>query len=153
MVALIFEVAGQRYGLDVMQVLEILPVVPLRRLPHVPDYVAGVFRHREALVPVIDLSELISGKPAARLLSTRIVLVRYTGPSGSASALGLLAEKATNLDEGTSRLTPSGLATPDAPFLGGLNAAGTIQYVNVEQLLPADLRGRLFVEDENHDLP
>ncbi len=148
MLALIFEVAGQKYGLDATQILEVLPAVPLRLLPRVPEYVAGVFRYRGSLVPVIDLSRLIGGQPAEALMSTRIVLVRHPGPSGAGRALGLLAERATNLDESSSEAGSSGFASPEAPFLGGLSKNGNmIQYVNVERLLPDELRQRLFVEE------
>ncbi len=95
MVALLFEVDGQRYGLDVTQVLKVLPYVRLRRLPHVPEYVAGVFRYRGAMVPVIDLSQLIEAK-ARRGPSEH---AHHSGPAsgafGSGPVLGLLAERAT----------------------------------------------------------
>jgi chemotaxis-related protein WspB len=150
MVALLFEIDGQRYGLDFTQVLKVLPSVRLRRLPRVPEYVAGVFQYRGAMVPVIDLSQLIKGRPSAAFLSTRIVLVRYSGPSGQEQALGLLAERATeSVDAGSAELLPSGVAVPEAPYLGGLSASsgGIIQYVKVEQLLSEDLRNRLFVQE------
>jgi chemotaxis-related protein WspB len=148
MIALTFEVAGQKYGLNVTEIVEVLPMLPLRRLAHVPEYVSGVFRYRGAMVPVIDLSQLIGGRAAAPLLSTRIVVVRHPGPAGSGRALGLLAERATNLDENAGEPASSGFVAQKAPFLGGISGAGSmIQYVNVENLLPDDLRERLFVEE------
>ena len=150
MVALIFEVDGQRYGLDVVQIVKVLPSVRLRRLPQVPAYVAGVFQYRGAMVPVIDLSQLIKGRPFTALMSTRIILVFYPGPSGTGRVLGLLAERATEIiDDGANEPTTSGIAVPEAPYLGGLSASGgsIIQYVKVEHLLSDDLRERLFVEE------
>jgi chemotaxis-related protein WspB len=150
MVALLFEVGGQRYGLDVAQVLKVLPSVRLRPLPRVPDYIAGVFRYRDTMVPVIDLSQLIKGKPVTSLLSTRIILVQHPGPSGKGRVLGLLAERATDsLDDTATAPSSSGVAVPDAPYLGGLSMGngGMIQHVKVEHLLPEDLRQRLFVEE------
>src|SRR5580698_2573092 len=97
MVALLFEVDGQRYGLDVTQVVKVLPSVHLRRLPRVPSYVAGVFRYRGAMVPVIDLSQLIKGRPFTALMSTRIILVQLQANSGAGRVLGLLAERATEI--------------------------------------------------------
>lgn len=148
--ALIFEVGGQRYGLEVTQVSKLLPYVLLRRLPHVPQYVAGVFRYQDRMVPVIDLNQLIAGKPVAELLSTRIILVQHPGPSGTVRFLGLLAERANQILEDTAaELESSGVAVPEAPYLGNLSAsrAGIIQYVKVEHLLPEELRERLFVEE------
>jgi len=150
MVVLIFEVDGQRYGLDVAQVLKVLPSVRLRPLPRVPEYIAGVFRYRAAMVPVIDLSQLIKGTPVPGLMSTRIILVRHPGPSGPGRVLGLLAERVTDsLDDGGADPVSSGVAAPEAPYLGGLSGRGRsmIQYVKVEHLLPDELRDRLFVEE------
>jgi chemotaxis-related protein WspB len=150
MVALLFEVAGQRYGLDIAQVVKVLPCVRLHRLPHVPDYVAGVFRYHDAMVPVIDLSQLIRGTPVKPLLSTRIILVQHPGPSGPGRVLGLLAERATDsLDDAGAEPVSSGVAAPEAPYLGGLSVSGgsMIQYVKVENLLPDDVREQLFAEN------
>lgn len=149
MIALLFEVAGQRYGLDITQVVEVVPAVRLRVLPGVPDYVAGIFRYRGAHVPVIDLNRLIDGRPATPRLSTRLILVRHPGPSGAGRLIGLLAERAASgIDESAAEPVPSGIATPGAPYLGGLNtdARGSVQYLKVEQLLPDALRERLFSE-------
>ena len=96
LIALTFEVGGQRYGLDIGQIVEVVPAVQLRRLPGVPDYVAGVFQFRGQHVPVIDLTQLLTHQPAAARLSTRLVLVRHPGPAGEGRLLGLLAEHAAN---------------------------------------------------------
>lgn len=150
MIALLFEVDGQRYGLDIAQVVKVLPYVRLRRLPGVPDYVAGVFCYRDQMVPVIDLSQLIRGKPVAAMLSTRIILVNQPGQLGR--VLGLLAEKATDgLNDVATEPIASGIAVPEAPYLGGLSVTGVgsmIQYVKVENLLSEDLRQRLFAENQ-----
>ena len=148
MVALLFEVDGQRYGLDIAQVLKVLPSVRLRKLPQVPAYVAGVFRYRDMLVPVIDLSQLIKGRPVLALLSTRIILVKHVGAHGKVRVLGLLAERATESIDDIAQPVSSGIAMLEAPYLGGLTANGgsMTQYIKVEQLLPDDLRERLFLE-------
>jgi len=150
MVALLFEVGGRRYGLDIAQVIKVLPCVRLHPLPHVPPYVAGVFRYRDAMVPVIDLSQLIRGTPVKALLSTRIILVQHPGPTGIGRVLGLLAERATDsLDDAGTEPESSGVAVPEAPYLGGLSVSGgsVIQYVKVENLLPDEVRERLFAEN------
>jgi chemotaxis-related protein WspB len=150
MIALTFEVDGQRYGLDISQIVEVVPAVRLRRLPGVPDYVAGIFRFRGAHVPVIDLNRLIGGQQAVPRLSTRLVVVRHPGPTGVGRLLGLVAEHvADGLDESTAPPVATGVAAPDAPFLGPLGMSGErpVQYVRVEQLLPDALRESLFVEE------
>ncbi len=43
---------------------------------------------------------------------------------------------------------PSGITTPEAPYLGGLisTPTGAVQHVRVEHLLSDDVRERLFAE-------
>jgi chemotaxis-related protein WspB len=150
MVALLFEIEGQRYGLDIAQVVKVLPSVRLRPLPRVPEYVAGVFRYGDAMIPVIDLNQLIKGRPVAELLSTRIILVRQPSAAGKERMLGLRAGRATeSLNDASAVPVSSGIAVPEAPYLGGLTASGDslIHYVKVENLLPDELRERLFVEE------
>ena len=148
--ALLFGVGEQRYGLDVSQVVEVVPAVPLRKIPGVPEYVAGVFCYKGTIVPVLDLNQLLSGVPALKRYSTRMVLVRYPGHSGTEHVLGLLVERADQgLTEAFGDLLSSGIATPEAPYLGKLAMLGneTIQFVKIEQLIPDGLRERLFAED------
>ena len=115
----------------------------------VPAYVAGVFRYRGVIVPVIDLSQLIGNTPAAARLSTRIILTRHVGANGQVHILGLRAEKATDImASDASAPMPSGVVAAEAPYLGGLSQQGgaLVQFINVLQLLPTAVRDSLFVE-------
>lgn len=147
--ALLFEVAGQHYGLDASHVVEVVPAVRLRPLPGVPAYVAGLCRYRGSLVPVLDLSPMLGGPPSVPRYSTRLVLVRHQSSAGQSQVIGLLAERADQgVTESLGDLTSSGIATPETPYLGKLATEGgkTVQLVTVDQLIPDGLRGRLFVE-------
>ena len=97
MLCLKFEAGGERYGLNSADVVEILPLVNLRELPHAPSYVAGVFNFRGDIVPVVDISLLTSDTPSTRLMSTRIVLTTCSGSDGTQHYVGLLAERATQI--------------------------------------------------------
>jgi chemotaxis-related protein WspB len=148
--ALLFGVADQRYGLDVSQIVEVVPAVRLRTIPGTPDYVAGVFRYKGSIVPVIDLNQMLSGRPAEKRYSTRVILVRFPGTSGVEHVLGLMVERADQgLTEPVGDLQSSGISTPDAPYLGKLATLGkeTIQFVKIEHLIPDKLRNQLFTED------
>ena len=52
---LLFRMEGDRYALDAREVVEVLPLLRLKRIPEAPEWVAGVFSHRGVLVPVLDL--------------------------------------------------------------------------------------------------
>jgi len=140
---LLLSLGGARYGLDARQIVEVLPAVALRALPHAGLGVAGLLVHRDGTLPVLDLVALASGHASAPRLSTRVVLVRWRG----SRLLGLLAEAVTDTAE-----IPDGawqapvIATPDAPWLGETASydGELVQRLRLDALLPPDLAGRLF---------
>jgi chemotaxis-related protein WspB len=114
----------------------------------VPDWVAGVFAYRGAVVPVIDLSALTFGEPAQARTSTRLVLVNYRpDESTEARLLGLILEQATDtLRCNPADFQPYGLDNRQAPYLGPVreDAQGLLQWVRVADLLDDRVRGVLF---------
>ena len=95
MLMLIFWVEDDRYAVPVHQIVEVVPLVKLRRLAHSPETIAGVLRYRDRLVPVIDLSQVLRHQPSQNHLSTRIMLVSSTlgGALPEPAVVGLIAER------------------------------------------------------------
>ena len=96
-------------------------------------------------MPVIDLSRISGAAPSRQHFDTRIVVADYTAPDGTVHALGLMAERVQGVQDVSQQdLAPSGVQA--APFLGRVagDAKGMVQLVEVNDLLPADLRARLF---------
>jgi purine-binding chemotaxis protein CheW len=50
-----FELGGETYGIDIMQVEGIVQVQQVRPIPYAPDYVEGIFNLRGEIIPVINL--------------------------------------------------------------------------------------------------
>ncbi|WP_028102923.1 chemotaxis protein CheW [Pseudoduganella violaceinigra] len=145
MKALVFHIGADRYGLPLRQVRRVLPLLELKGIPLAPDSVAGLMNLHGDPVPVIDLARLSGGAPARQHFDTRIVVADYTGPDGRLRPLGLMAERVQGVqDVAQQDLAPSGVQA--APFLGQVagDAHGMLQLVDVDALLPADLRARLF---------
>jgi chemotaxis-related protein WspB len=152
MLFLIFHLDQDRYALDAAEVVEVLPFGPLKALPNTPAWVAGMFSYHGQPVPVIDLSALALGRPAARRLSTRTVLVRYplADAANGSRLLAIVVEKATRtIRRDPADFTDSGVATPNARYLGPVasDSAGLVQWIRVEGLLPDDVRAILFVRE------
>ena len=63
------------HAIDVARVVEVVPRINLRRLPHAPCFLAGVFDYRGKVVPVVDLGVLLGSESCRDQLSTRIILV------------------------------------------------------------------------------
>jgi chemotaxis-related protein WspB len=120
MLVLTFRVAGVPYAVAVRRVVEVVPRVALRAIPHAPGHLAGLLRYRGGAVPVVDLGLLMGDTACSDRLDTRIILVDCGVHGGEGLGyLGLIAERVDNVqlvDE--SRRTVSGLEIGDAPYLG-----------------------------------
>lgn len=147
-----FEIAGDPYLLPASAIVAVRPLPALKALPGAPNGVVGVALHQGRPGPVIDLSLLAGGAPAADRLSTRLVWVDYPAPGGP-RLLGLVLERATEV----ARVEAGALVAAGAPaaaWLGGLApvstgevaAGGTAspQVVEVAGLIPPELRAVLF---------
>jgi chemotaxis-related protein WspB len=135
------------YALDAASVVEILPMVNVRKILRPPPGIAGLLNYRGAFVPVLDLSQLALDRPALSQLSTRIILALFSGEDGSLRPLGLIAEHATE----TMRCEPSdfvssGIINDDAPYLGPISMTprGLVQRIELDRLVPATVRRSLF---------
>ena len=149
MQAIVFRCGELSFALEVRALAEIVPAVSLRTLPHAPNWVAGLLNLRGQTLPVIDLCELLTGRAARRVLSTRVMIVFYPSHEKPEHLLGLMAESVTEIQRiEDSAVRPSGLATPEAPYLGGVITKGnnSLQIVKPSELLPAEVRERLFTE-------
>jgi chemotaxis-related protein WspB len=149
MLFLIFKLGKDRYALEADRVLEVLPLLAIRRLPQAPRGVAGIFNLRGQPVPALDLNELAFGEPARERLTTRIIVVLHTDSAGRNHPLGLIAENVTQ----TIRKDPKDFISPgvtiaDAPYLGPIvmDRDGPIQWLNSQHLLSAPVRDLLFSE-------
>jgi chemotaxis-related protein WspB len=147
MLFLLFQLGTDRYALAASHVVEVIPLLDLKRLPQAPKGVAGVFNYRGRPVPAVDLSELTLGQPSIERLSTRIIVVKHPDAAGQDRLLGLVAENATE----TLRADPlsfvdSGVRLGAAPYLGPMlmDAKGPVQLLHEQRLLPETVRQMIF---------
>ena len=151
MLFILFTLDSERYVIDATQVerlMSLTPQSPPKAIPGAPSWIAGVIDYEGTPLPVIDLPALALGRPAAQLMSTRIVLVRYP-IAGMVRLLALLLEGATR----TIRLNvdafhDAGLDMPHARYLGPIasNAGSLVQWIRIEHVLPDDVKALLFPE-------
>ncbi len=125
---------AETYVIDAGAIVEILPLVAIRRVPHAPRGVAGAITYRGAPVPVLDLAELILDNATPSRLGTRILVVR----AGDGSLFGLIAPNATEtLRFRPSDFAPSGVSNASAQFLGPVATGprGLVQRIELAALL------------------
>lgn len=74
-----FELGGETYGINIMQVEGIVQVQQIRPIPYAPEYVEGIFNLRGEIIPVINLHRRFRLKQMDlseedRLLSGMVIL-------------------------------------------------------------------------------
>ena len=150
MLFLQFQIGTDRYALEASRVVEVIPLLGLKKIPHAPRGVAGMFNYRGEIVPALDLTALTTGQPAAERLSTRILVVRTSIDGRNDRLLGLIAERATStLQKNVEDFVDPRLTPGSASYLGPvlLDDQGVVQWIQEQKLLPENLRQLLFAAD------
>jgi chemotaxis-related protein WspB len=148
MLFLVMTAGASRYAIDVAQVVEVVPFVHVTPVARAPAAVAGVITYRGAPVPVVDLPQLLAGRPAARRLSTRVILIHYPHAEGRTRLLGLLAEHVTStVRREAAEFVDSGIGG-DSAAIGPVatDDRGVVHRIDPTALLPQTVKDVLFTE-------
>lgn len=84
----VFELAGNRYGIEISSVHEILRVTEITPMPEMPAHFEGAINLRGAVVPVLNLRSRLGLEKAPVDQHTRIILV-----SSADKVFGLIVDR------------------------------------------------------------
>ncbi len=152
MLLLCFSLGYDRFAIDASVVHEVVPQVKLKDIPKTPAWVAGIICYHGKMIPVLDLCALHLSRKATAYLSTRIILVHYTGCDKTEHLLGFLAEQVTEaIHRQRQDFQSTGIDTPDVPYLGGIahDRAGMLQWIDIDRLLPESVQQLLFRQQQD----
>jgi purine-binding chemotaxis protein CheW len=121
---LTFSLGSELYGLEILRVQEIVGMLPVTRVPRLPDYVAGVVNLRGRIIPVVDIRRIFAMKDLAWTERTCIVVVRVEreGAAG-ATVLGVIVDEVSDvLDLSAEKIeaTPEFGIEVDTSFIKGV---------------------------------
>jgi len=71
----VFELSGEEFGVDIMQVSEIIPAPGITRIPQAPECVKGLINLRGKIIVVIDLNIRLGFSPKESDELSRIIIV------------------------------------------------------------------------------
>lgn len=74
-----FHLGQEDFGLDIMQIKEIMRIPVLTRIPKSPSHVAGVINLRGKIVSILDLSSLFGMKCKEQDDASRIIIIENEG--------------------------------------------------------------------------
>lgn len=145
-----FYLGQERYAIECTRIVEVVPRVTTRPIPHAPTYVTGMMEYRGQLLPVIDLCQIALGRACENHFSTRILLVNYRTPDGRSALLGLLAERVNEVVRcQVGAFCSTHIHNSAAPYLGRLarEEQGLLQCIDVDHLLHAEAVAMLFPQE------
>lgn len=71
----VFELSGEEFGVDIMQVSEIIPISKITRIPQAPECVKGLINLRGKIIVVIDLNRRLGFSSRENDSLSRIIIV------------------------------------------------------------------------------
>lgn len=137
MLMLLFYAGKNRYAIDCEFVIEVIPKVSLKEIPHTPKNVLGLLNYGGTPLPVVDLVEIIENRPVGSSMHSRIIILHTLNPTDEIQSFALAVERATETAEmQRDRFIQMGLQVADLPFLDGIYSEGqeTIQFIDIAKL-------------------
>ncbi len=123
---LTFSLDNEEYGIGILNVKEIIGMIPITMIPRMPAYVKGVINLRGKVIPVIDLRLKLSMKEAEYTERTCIIVVEISGASGQV-LLGIIVDSVAevlNVKEADIEDTPSFGAKLETEYILGMAKIG-----------------------------
>ena len=88
---LTFQMGGEEYGVDLLQVTEIIEYGTLTQVPTMNSVVRGVINLRGRVLPVVDLAARF-GIPSAPVTRRSCIVVVVAEVSGESTPIGIVAD-------------------------------------------------------------
>ncbi len=85
---IVFELSGCLFGLDILQVLEIIRLVEMTLVPKTPAFLEGIIHLRGKIIPVMDLKKRFGLPLADYCQESRILIVQWQDQT-----MGFLVDK------------------------------------------------------------
>jgi purine-binding chemotaxis protein CheW len=129
---LFFEVAAERFAVDVHRVRDISELPEVNPLPHAPGSVAGVVSSRGRVITALDLRRRFGFEECAAAVRPCLVVVAAEGPQGGYE-MGLIVDAVLEVATvGAERIEPGGLSLSgdcDSALVGLFKYQGGVTYL------------------------
>jgi purine-binding chemotaxis protein CheW len=89
---LTFKLAEEEYGLEIIKVQEIIGLMPITKVPRVPEYMRGVINLRGRIIPTIDLRSKFALPVVEDTDKTCIIVVEVMSSKGKVN-VGIIVDQ------------------------------------------------------------
>ena len=144
-----FKIGAEEYGVDIMQVQEIIRPTTITRVPRAPSFIEGVIDLRGKVLPIVDMRKRFQIDEKTKDDHTRIVVVVIDD-----MVVGLVVDSVSEVlrvENGKIEQPPKIIAGIEAQFLKGVIRLQSrlIIYLDLNRVLSAEEITRLSrVESE-----
>jgi len=135
---IIFTLGGEKYGVDVEQVLSIEKMTTLTRIPNTENFIKGIINIRGIIYPVIDLLERFRIGTSIINEETRLCLVQLDEMKVAFIVDG--AEDVASIDTEKIEQAPHLVGGVHAEYINGIAKleTGILILLNLERVLRDD---------------
>lgn len=123
---LTFSLDNQEYGIGILEIREIIGMMPITAIPQAPAFVRGVINLRGKVIPIVDF-RLKFGMPAAEQTEkTCMIVVSVKGPQGDL-LIGLVVDSVSevmNIKEADIEEAPTFGTAMNTDFILGMAKFG-----------------------------
>ncbi|MDH4201132.1 MAG: chemotaxis protein CheW [Spirochaetia bacterium] len=123
---LTFQIGPEEYGINILNVKEIIGFSSLTKIPLVPEYILGVMNVRGNVVPVIDLAPRFGMLTSDKTKLTCIVIVEIEGED-EANNIGIIVdsvEDVLDISENQVESAPGFGAKLRSDYISGIGKLG-----------------------------
>ncbi|SNX52665.1 chemotaxis protein CheW [Thermoanaerobacterium sp. RBIITD] len=139
----IFKLNNEEFCVDIMQVLEIIRMQNITKVPDVPDFVEGIINLRGTVIPIIDLKKRLKLKLVDYDDDTRIIIIKIGNKS-----VGFIVDSVTEV------LHVDNDSIKEAPdFIAGIGKEYIESVVSYDDRLIINLNlNRVLTESEKKEI-
>jgi purine-binding chemotaxis protein CheW len=139
----VFDLAGEQYGVNIASVESIIKMPAITKLPHAPGFVEGVTNLRGMVLPVVDLRKRFGLSEQSPDRDGRIIVVSLAG-TGVGMIVDGVSEVLTLPDQAVEPL-PAMATTIDSAFITGIAKMDPrlVILLDLSRVLKAEEQGEL----------
>ncbi len=72
---LCFYLSNQEFGLNLTMIREVIEIMPITRVPYIPDFILGVINLRGKIIAIMEIQKVFQLPPTMTSLDERILII------------------------------------------------------------------------------
>lgn len=138
-----FNLASERYGLDILRVQEIISLINITRVPRAPDFITGVINLRGKVIPVLNMRLKLGFEKAENTEKTCIIVIeifREASPVTIGIIVDEVSEVITLTAENIAETPAAGAAVNTEYIMGiGKTEGSIVMLLDIDKVFSKEL--------------